>query len=95
MPRAYFDFLEDTDRFHSASMRTAAPLKELGRAAAKFPAAMADRSRWRLAKAVFTAILAEGVDESDDAAVAAHPGRPAGRGFRRGRCPRWPGSARS
>lgn len=65
------DFLDSTDRFHPASMRVAALRKELDRAAAKFPAAMADESVWRLAKRVFTAMLADGVDLADDTAVDA------------------------
>jgi hypothetical protein len=64
-----FDFLEATDRFHPAAMRVATLRKELARAAAKFPAAMADESVWRLAKRVFTAMLADGVDPDDDDAV--------------------------
>ncbi|MEV0051021.1 hypothetical protein AB0H34_11055 [Saccharopolyspora shandongensis] len=65
------DFLDDTDRFHPASMRVATLRKELDRAAAKFPAAMADESVWRLAKRVFVAIRADGVDPADDTAVDA------------------------
>ena len=41
---ALIDFLDETDRFHPSSMRTAALRKELDRAVAKFPAAMADES---------------------------------------------------
>jgi hypothetical protein len=69
--RALVDFLDDTDRFHPASQRTAALRKELGRAAAKYPLAMADESVWRLAKRIFTTMLTEGVDLADDVAVAA------------------------
>jgi hypothetical protein len=69
--RVLVDFLDDTDRFHPASMRVAALRKELDRAVARFPAAMADESVWRLAKRVFVAMRAEGVDLADDAAVDA------------------------
>jgi hypothetical protein len=67
--RAYFDFLDETDRFHPTSTRTATLYTELTRAGAKFPGAMADRSRWPLAKSVLTAILADGVDPDDEDAV--------------------------
>jgi hypothetical protein len=69
--RALVDFLDDTDRFHPASMRAAALRKELDRAAAKYPVAMADESVWRLAKRIFTAMRADGVDVADDTAVDA------------------------
>ncbi|CAM4083146.1 hypothetical protein KIPE111705_39710 [Kibdelosporangium persicum] len=63
------DFLDDTDRFHPASMRVTTLRKELDRAAAKFPAAMADESVWRMAKRIFMAMRADGVDPADDTAV--------------------------
>jgi hypothetical protein len=69
--RVLFDFLDDTDRFHPGGMRVAALRKELDRAAAKFPAAMADESVWRLAKRIFTAMHADGVEPADDIAVDA------------------------
>jgi len=69
--RVLVDFLDDTDRFHPASMRVAALRKEMDRAAAKFPTAMADESVWRLAKRIFVAMLADGVDLADDMAVDA------------------------
>jgi hypothetical protein len=69
--RALVDFLDDTDRLHPASMRIAALRKELDKAAAKYPAAMAEESVWRLAKRIFTAVRADGVDLADDAAVDA------------------------
>lgn len=69
--RVLVDFLDDTDRFHPGSMRVASLRKELERAVARFPAAMADESVWRLAKRVFVAMRAEGVDLADDAAVDA------------------------
>lgn len=64
-----FDFLDATDRFHPASTRVTTLRKELGRASARFPTAMADESVWRLAKRVFTAALADGVDPGDDEAI--------------------------
>lgn len=69
--KVLIDFLDDADRFHPASMRVATLRKELDRAAAKFPAAMADESVWRLAKRVFVAVRADGVDPADDTAVDA------------------------
>ncbi|WP_328448603.1 hypothetical protein [Amycolatopsis sp. NBC_00438] len=69
--RTLFDFLDATDRFHPASMRAATLRKELAKAAAKFPAAMADESQWRLAKRLYTAMRADGVDIADDVKVAA------------------------
>lgn len=67
--RVLVDFLDDTDRFHPASMRVAALRRELDRAAAKFPTAMADQSVWRLAKRIFTTMRAEGIDPTDDTAI--------------------------
>jgi hypothetical protein len=69
--RALVDFLDDTDRFHPASMRVATLRKELDRATAKFPAAMSDKSVWRLAKRIFNAMRVDGVDINDDDAVDA------------------------
>lgn len=69
--RALVDFLDETDRFHPASMRTVVLRRELDRAAGKFPAAMADESGWRLAKRVFTAMRVDGIDINDDTAVDA------------------------
>ncbi|MFD9895163.1 hypothetical protein ACFWY9_37965 [Amycolatopsis sp. NPDC059027] len=65
------DFLDATDRFHPASTRIMTLRKELDRATARFPAAMADESRWRLAKRIYTAMLAAGVDIDDDDAADA------------------------
>jgi len=59
--RDYLRFLDATDRLHPASTRIPTLLKELDRLVPKYPAAMADTSRWRLAKRVFTAILADGL----------------------------------
>jgi hypothetical protein len=69
--RVLVDFLDDSDRFHPASMRIAVLRKELDRATAKFPAAMADEAVWRLAKRIFVAMRADGVDLADSAAVDA------------------------
>jgi hypothetical protein len=63
------DFLDETDRFHPASMRVATLRKELDRASAKFPGAMADESVWRLAKRVFMAMRADGVEPGDEDAI--------------------------
>jgi hypothetical protein len=59
--RDYLRFLHVNDRLHPASTRVSTLLKELDRLASKYPSAMADVSRWRLAKRVFTAILADGI----------------------------------
>jgi hypothetical protein len=52
-------------------MRITTLRKELDRASAKFPAAMADETVWRMAKRIFTTMRADGVDCTDDAAVDA------------------------
>ncbi|MEX5636818.1 hypothetical protein [Parafrankia sp. FMc2] len=62
-------FLGTADRLHPASARVPTLLKELGRLAEKYPAAMADASRWGLAKRVFTAVLADGLSLDDDPAT--------------------------
>lgn len=67
--RDYLRFLDETDRLHPASTRTSTLLKELDRLAPKYPAAMADTSRWRLAKRVFTAVLADGISLDDPAVL--------------------------
>ncbi|WP_203932706.1 hypothetical protein [Virgisporangium ochraceum] len=59
--REYLRFLDATGRLHPASTRVPTLLKELDRLAPKYPAAMADTSRWRLAKRVFTAAAADGI----------------------------------
>jgi hypothetical protein len=59
--RDYLRFLDATDRLHPASTRVPALLKELDRLAPRYSVAMADTSRWRLAKRVFHAILADGI----------------------------------
>jgi hypothetical protein len=67
--RDYLLFLDATDRLHPASARVSTSLKELDRLAPKYPAAMADTSRWRLAKRVFTAIMADGIQLDAEPAV--------------------------
>lgn len=67
--RDYLRFLDETDRLHPASTRILTLVKELDRLAPKYPAAMADTSRWRLAKRVFTAVLADGISMADNPAV--------------------------
>jgi hypothetical protein len=67
--RDFLRFLDATDRLHPASTRVPTLLKELDRLAPKYPAAMADTSRWRLAKRVFTAILADGIALDADPGV--------------------------
>jgi hypothetical protein len=67
--RDFLRFLDATDRLHPASTRVPTLLKELDRLAPKFPAVMADRSQWRLAKRVFTAVLADGVTLDADPAT--------------------------
>lgn len=67
--RVLLDYLDDAGRFHPGSARTAVLHKELDRAAPKYAAAMADPSVWRLAKRVFTAMVQDGVDTTDDVAV--------------------------
>lgn len=67
--RDYLRFLDLTDRLHPASTRVPTLLKELDRLAPKYPAAMADTSRWRLAKRVLTAIMADGVALDSEPAV--------------------------
>jgi hypothetical protein len=64
--RDFLRFLDQTGRLHPGSTRAGALLKELDRLTPKFAAAMADVSRWRLAKRVFTAMLSDGVDLEDE-----------------------------
>jgi hypothetical protein len=66
--RDYLRFLDDTGRLHPGSARPAALFKELDRLAVKFPAAMADSTRWGLAKRIFTAMLRDGVRPDGDPA---------------------------
>lgn len=68
--RRFLEFLDDTERLHPRSTKVTTLLKELDRAAPGFPAAMADTSRYRLAKRVWTAMRADGLsDDSDPAEI--------------------------
>lgn len=67
--REFLRFLDETGQLHPASTRAATLLKELDRLAPRFPAVMADSSRWRLVKRVFTAMMADGVPVDDDAKI--------------------------
>jgi hypothetical protein len=67
--RDFLRFLDATDRLHPASTRVPTLLKELDRLTSRYPAVMADASRWRLAKRVFTAIVADGITVDADPAV--------------------------
>jgi hypothetical protein len=67
--RQFLRFLDETDRLHPASTKVPTLLRELDRLAAQYPAAMADSSRYWLAKRVFTAMDADGVDITDQAAA--------------------------
>lgn len=64
----FLRFLDDSGRLHPGSTRAATLLKELGRAESKFGEAMADTSRFRLAKRVWTAMRADGVSPDSDPA---------------------------
>lgn len=66
--REYLRFLDDTGRLHPGSTRVVTLLRELDRAASKFGAAMADSSRFRLAKRVWTAMRGDGLDIDSDTA---------------------------
>ena len=69
--RQFLRFLDETDRLHPASTKVPTLLRELDRLAAQYPIAMADSSRYWLAKTVFTAMDADGVDTTDEAATDA------------------------
>ena len=64
--RDFLRFLDETGRLHPGSTRVGTLNKELDRLTPKFAAAMTDESRWRLAKRVFTAMVADGVDMTDE-----------------------------
>jgi len=72
---AYLSFLDDTDRLHPGSAVVRFLRQELAQHADGFPAAMADRSRFRLAKTLYRAMLADGVDLDDDERVDAWTAR--------------------
>jgi hypothetical protein len=67
--RDFLRFLDATDRLHPASTRVPTLLKELDRLVPKYPAAMSDTSRWRLAKRVFHSVLADGIPLDTEPAV--------------------------
>lgn len=67
--RDFLRFLDETERLHPGSTRISTLLKELDRLTPKFAVAMADKSQWRLAKRVFTAMSADGVDPADQSAA--------------------------
>jgi hypothetical protein len=69
--RANLEYLEQEDRFHASSAKLAVLLRELERAAAQFPAAMADPRRYAMAKRFMTAARDDGVELADDCAIAA------------------------
>jgi hypothetical protein len=68
---AFLDFLEDTGRLHPGSLHVKALKKELARVAAGFEATMGDRRKWRMAKTLYEAMRAEGVDITREDAVQA------------------------
>jgi hypothetical protein len=67
--RDFLRFLDETGRLHPGSTRAGTLIKELDRLTPKFAVAMADTSRWRLAKRMLTAMLADGVDLDDESQV--------------------------
>jgi hypothetical protein len=69
--RAYLEFLDSNDYLHPASAGASALTRELDRVASLYPDAMADRSRFGMAKRLYTAMLADGIAIEDDSAVNA------------------------
>jgi hypothetical protein len=67
--REFLRFLDETGRLHPGSTRVSTLVKELDRLVPNFGAAMADRSRWRLAKRVMTAMRDDDIALDDPAAV--------------------------
>jgi hypothetical protein len=67
--REFLRFLDATDRLHPASTRVPTLFKEVDRLTPKYSVAMSDTSRWRLAKRVFHAILADGISLDAEPAV--------------------------
>lgn len=57
----FLRFLDETDRLHPASTKVATLSKELYRLRPKYQVAMADRTKWRLAKTVMTAVFEDGL----------------------------------
>lgn len=72
---AYLSFLDDTDRLHPGSAAVRFLRQELVQHVDGFPAAMADRSRFRMAKTLYRAMLADGVALDDDEDVDAWTAR--------------------
>lgn len=68
---AYLEFLDRTERLHPGSVAVRYLREELAHRGAQFPAAMADRSRFRMAKTLYEAMLHDGTDIDDDEAVDA------------------------
>src|SRR6266496_3085685 len=69
--RSYLRFLDETGWLHPGSATAKVLRNELGRVEGTYPQAMADSSRYRLAKRLFTAMRADGVDVGDHDAVDA------------------------
>lgn len=69
--RSYLRFLGETGWLHPGSATMKVLHRELDRAAPAYPQAMADTSRWRLAKRLYTAMRADGVDLGDDDVIDA------------------------
>src|SRR6266536_4701882 len=69
--RSYLRFLDETGWLHPGSTTAKVLRNELGRVEGTYPQAMADSSRYRLAKRLFTAMRADGVDVGDHDAVDA------------------------
>jgi hypothetical protein len=69
--RCYLRFLDETEWLHPGSATMKVLRRELERAASSYPRAMADTSRWRLAKRLHTAMRADGVDFNDEDAMGA------------------------
>jgi hypothetical protein len=64
-------FLDQTGWLHPGSATMKVLRRELDRAAAAYPQAMSDSSRWRLAKRLYTAMHPAGVDLNDEDATNA------------------------
>jgi len=72
---AFLVFLDRTGRLHPGSTAPRYLRQELAQRAGGFPAAMADRSRFRMAKTLYQAMIADGVALHDYTAVDAWVGR--------------------
>jgi hypothetical protein len=68
---AFLRFLDQTGRLHPGSTAVRHLQQELAHQAGGFPAAMADRSRWRMAKTLYQTMIVDGVGLHDYAAVDA------------------------